>query len=79
MIFKASSLSFLSCCDFSCSLIVDQWVSLGASNPSGNIDLRSAYYYDVRVDYKYQSGCTSGACTANARLQWFPNGGEEYI
>ncbi len=56
-------------------MIVDQWVSLGTSNPSGNIDLRSAYYYDVRVDYKYQSGCLSGACTANARLQWFPNGG----
>jgi hypothetical protein len=57
------------------SLIIDQWVSLGASSPSGNIDLRSAYYYDVRVDYKYRTGCSSGSCTATARLMWSPNGG----
>ena len=58
-------------------MIIDQWVSLGASNPSGNIDLRSAYYYDALVDYKYQTGCISGACLANAILQWLPNGGIE--
>ena len=52
------------------SLIIDQWSSLGASAPTGNIELRSAYYYDTKVEYKYVSGCSSGTCTASARLQW---------
>jgi len=57
------------------SLIIDQWVSLSATNPSGNIDLRSAYYYDVRVDYKYQDSCATGSCNAMADLRWTPSGG----
>jgi len=57
------------------SLIIDQWSSLGASAPTGLIELRSAYYYDARIEYKYVEGCTSGTCVASARLQWQPNGG----
>jgi hypothetical protein len=57
------------------SLIIDQWSSLYSSQPSGNIELRSAYYYDMKLDYKYVSGCTSGSCTANANLRWKPSGG----
>ena len=57
------------------SLIIDQWASLGASHPTGLIELRSAYYYDAKIEYKYVSGCTSGTCTASARLKWRPNGG----
>mmetsp|Transcript_34887 Transcript_34887/g.82189 ORF Transcript_34887/g.82189 Transcript_34887/m.82189 type:complete len:5981 (-) Transcript_34887:63-18005(-) len=57
------------------SLIIDQWTSLAASSPSGAIELRSAYYYDTMVDYKYVSGCTSGTCNALAVLKWRPSGG----
>jgi len=55
------------------SLIVDQWSSLGAADPTGTIELRSAYYYDTKVEYRI-SGCTTGACAASQKLQWAPSG-----
>jgi hypothetical protein len=57
------------------SLIIDQWSSLYATAPSGNIELRAAYYYDTKLDYKWVTGCTSGSCLATAKLQWKPSGG----
>ena len=57
------------------SLIIDQWTSLAGTDPSGNIELRAAYYYDTKLDYKWVTGCTSGSCSATAKLQWKPSGG----
>lgn len=46
-------------------------VPFPAGDPSGTIDLRANYYYDVRVDYKMVSGCPSGECLLpSAQLKW---------
>ena len=50
-------------------LIIDQWTSKRDTvDPSGTIDLRSSYYYDLAVDYKIESdGATQ---TDTAVLKW---------
>ena len=50
-------------------LIINEWTSLRDTvDPSGTIDLRSSYYYDLAVDYKIETGGASQ--TDTAVLKW---------
>ena len=51
------------------SIIINQWTSLGPNqDPSGTIDLRSSYYYDLSVNYKVPANGATYATTPV--LQW---------
>lgn len=51
------------------SIIINQWTSLGPNqDPFGTIDLRSSYYYDLKVDYKVPAN--GAAYTTHPALQW---------
>ena len=45
------------------SLIIHQWSSLAMQDPTGTIDLRSSYYYDVKVEYKVAANGAAYAAT----------------